>query len=143
MAHEWHCQIDHFSQLGYGIIAPDLLGYGGTSRPVNVEDYRLKAMAQDVIDILDHEGILKINGVGHDWGSYLLGRMAVHFPERLSKLAFLAVAYLPPGNIVDLDNINKRTEKKLGYPTFGYQKFFNESPDAIKLLDENVWPRFV
>jgi len=53
--------------LGFGIIFPDLLGYGGTDRPRNVEAYWLKRMSEDVVRILDAEETGKVHEVGHDW----------------------------------------------------------------------------
>jgi soluble epoxide hydrolase / lipid-phosphate phosphatase len=31
----WVHQVAYFSSKGYGVIAPDMLGYGGTSKPVD------------------------------------------------------------------------------------------------------------
>lgn len=138
LAHEWHYQIDHFERLGYGIIAPDLLGYGDTSRPLNVEDYRLKLIAQDVVDILDHESIDHVYGVGHDFGVLLLSRMEFYHPNRILKLAFLAVGYAPMGSGVDLDMVNKKTEDMLGYSTVGYMSFFIDDPQATEIVNKHV-----
>ena len=51
---------------GYGILAPDLLGYGGTDKPKELEAFRYK-MADEVVGILDHERVEKVLGVAHDW----------------------------------------------------------------------------
>ena len=37
----------------------------------------------------------------------------------------------------DLEAINKQTEEKLGYPSFGYFHFFNED-GAAALFDRNL-----
>ena len=66
-SYDWRHQIQFFSQKGYGIVAPDLLGYGGTDKPQDAQAYRMKKMAGEVIGILDHEGIVTVLGVGHDW----------------------------------------------------------------------------
>jgi len=58
------------SPSGYGIIAPDLLGYGGTDKPTNPEEYRSKLVAQDVIDVLDSvwwTWLTPVISVSHDW----------------------------------------------------------------------------
>ncbi|KAF4428949.1 short chain type dehydrogenase [Fusarium acutatum] len=100
-----------------------ITGSGQTSRPTAVDAYRLKDMARDVVEILDHEQVEQAFAVGHDWGSHVLGRLAVYFPKRLVKLAFITVGYIPPGNPVDIDLANERSKKVLGYPVFGYQVF--------------------
>jgi soluble epoxide hydrolase / lipid-phosphate phosphatase len=45
VGHEWHHQLDHFHNAGYGVFALDLLGLGHTSRPAAVDAYVLKDIA--------------------------------------------------------------------------------------------------
>lgn len=66
-AYDWHKQIAYFQPLGYGIIAPDLLGAGGTAKPLDAQAFRMNAMARDVMDILAAEGVDKVIGISHDW----------------------------------------------------------------------------
>jgi pimeloyl-ACP methyl ester carboxylesterase len=66
-AHDWNRQINYFQPKGYGILAPDMLGFGGTSRPTDVEYFRMSGMAADIIEILDNEKLGKVIGVAHDW----------------------------------------------------------------------------
>lgn len=66
-SYDWRRQISFFSELGYGVIAPDLLGYGGTDKPSDVGAYKLKSISEDVTSILDIEKTGKVYGVGHDW----------------------------------------------------------------------------
>ena len=44
-----------------------LLGYGGTDKPETAESYRMGLMAQDIIDVLDHENLKNLIAVAHDW----------------------------------------------------------------------------
>ncbi|OAR00869.1 hypothetical protein LLEC1_02734 [Akanthomyces lecanii] len=53
-ADDWERQVAHFAPLGYGVIAPDLLGYGDTSKPDSVASYTFKSMSDDIVEILDH-----------------------------------------------------------------------------------------
>lgn len=41
-SYDWRHQISFFQQEGYGIIVPDLLGYGGTSKPLETSLYNGK-----------------------------------------------------------------------------------------------------
>lgn len=34
-SYDWRHQINYFAGLGYGVLAPDLLGYGDTDKPSN------------------------------------------------------------------------------------------------------------
>ena len=52
---------------GYGVMVPDLLGYGDTDKPAELEAYSLKRMSDHVVEILDKEGLQKVIGVAHDW----------------------------------------------------------------------------
>ena len=63
----WHKQVTFFKNLGYGIIAPDLLGYGGTDKPTDHNQYRMKDMVADAVEIIDNEHVDKIIAIGHDW----------------------------------------------------------------------------
>jgi soluble epoxide hydrolase/lipid-phosphate phosphatase len=122
-AYDWRHQISHFSQEGCGLLVPDLLGYGSTDKPESAEQYKGKKMASDIIEILDHENIGKIHGVGHDWGSYLLSRLANYHSSRFSSYSFLGVGYMPPGLVFDLESANTVLKLEVGYDTFGFWEF--------------------
>lgn len=154
----WRHQIDNLTAAGYGILAPDCLGYGDTSAPLDVEAYSFKTMAGHLNGILDHEGLESVVGVGHDWGSSVLSNAAVYYPQRFEKLAFLSVPYVrspvtktcrrcqcpftdttvqnPPGPF-DLDALNAESLRQQGYTQYGYWYFFN-SFDAPDILSEHV-----
>ncbi|KMU80200.1 hypothetical protein CISG_08308 [Coccidioides immitis RMSCC 3703] len=52
---------------GYGVIVPDLLGYGDTDKPVELNSYAMTKMTQHIVEILDIEDVGKCIGVAHDW----------------------------------------------------------------------------
>ncbi|KAF6240610.1 hypothetical protein HO173_001281 [Letharia columbiana] len=133
----WRHQIAHFSARGYGIVVPDLLGYRGSDKPAELEAYRLKKMAEDVISLLETLGVGSCFAVAHDWGSFLLSRIANYYPDRFLAFTWLAIAYSPPGGRFSVDEINADSEEKLGYPFFGYWEFFND-PKTVDLVDRNV-----
>ena len=67
LSRDWQHVAKFFQSQGYGVLAPDLLGYGGTDKPTDAESYRMKQMSKDIIDILDHERIERAVVIGHDW----------------------------------------------------------------------------
>jgi pimeloyl-ACP methyl ester carboxylesterase len=136
-AYDWRHQVPHFSQAGYGVLAPDLLGYGSTDKPGQPEQYKGKKMASEIIEILDHEKIDKVHGVGHDWGSYMLSRLANYHSHRFLSYSFLDVAYMPPGIHFDVEVANAESKAEVGYERFGFWKFLIED-DAADLLREHV-----
>lgn len=64
---DWKLLIEFFQPQGYGIIAPDLLGYAGTDKPTDANAFRLKLMAGDVIDIVNAEKAEHVIVISHDW----------------------------------------------------------------------------
>ncbi|KAL4996754.1 Alpha/Beta hydrolase protein [Aspergillus recurvatus] len=134
--YDWRHQINFFTQEGYGVLAPDLLGYGNTSKPTALEAYKTKRMAAEILELLDHEGINKVHAVGHDTGCNLLSRLANYSPSRLLTVTFLGVPYSKPGEHFDLKAVNAQTRQFLGCELFGYLEFFTRS-DAGRILDQH------
>ena len=66
-SYDWRHQVHALAAKGFGVLAPDLLGYGDTDSPAAVEAYSLKRMSGHLAEILAKEGIRKVIGVGHDW----------------------------------------------------------------------------
>ncbi|KEF59625.1 uncharacterized protein A1O9_04471 [Exophiala aquamarina CBS 119918] len=138
-SHDWRHQISFFVAKGYGILAPDLLGFGDTSKPRDLEMYRGKRMASDIVEIMVSEGVGMVIGVAHDWGSFLLSRLANYHPERFSAYAFIDHGYIAPGHSLTtarIQQINSSVQTNLGFSIFGYFLFFDDE-DAAKLLDEH------
>lgn len=120
--YDWRHQISHFSSKGYGILAPDLLGYGGTDKPTSPDAYRGKKMATEINEILDHEQLDRVHAVAHDFGSHLLSRIVNYFPDKLLSCTFLVVPYAPPGQPFE----------KLGYMEF------MDRDDSPEILNAHV-----
>lgn len=69
---DWRHQVAYFKAFGYGLVVPDMLGYGGTDKPTETTAYRHSLICKDLIDILDAEGIHQPIVIGHDWyASYM------------------------------------------------------------------------
>lgn len=135
--HDWGYQMQVLTDAGFGVIAPDTLGSGGTDKPLELSLYRAKRQADHLAELLTHEDLDQVIGVGHDWGSYLLSRVYVYHPDRFQKLAFLSVGYAPPGFNVDIDANNAQSLKKFGYTQSGYWYFFF-AHDAPALITQHV-----
>lgn len=72
-SHDWRYQIDFFGSQGYGLVVPDMLGYGNTSKPTDPNDYKSSLLTQDLVEILDAENLGKVVAIGHDWYENVLG----------------------------------------------------------------------
>ena len=82
---------------GYRTIAPYLRGFHPTEfLSANTPRFAgAVAMAQDVIDIANLVGVERFAVVGHDWGARIAYTLAALFPERVSSISALALAYQP------------------------------------------------
>jgi soluble epoxide hydrolase/lipid-phosphate phosphatase len=132
----WADQIKVFENLGYTCIAPDLLGYGGTSKPTDTEAYNSEGQSQDIADIMETVGVQNAIFIGHDWGCYLAGRFAVWQPEKIAGLVLTNVSYRPAAKL-DLAVVNRAMVATFGYEVFGFWKWIS-SADAPKLLGSHV-----
>ncbi|KAF4604589.1 hypothetical protein EYR40_003363 [Pleurotus pulmonarius] len=131
-SYDWRYQVTYFSGLGYGLIVPDMLGYGGTSKPTEVEAYTNSRSSKDLIDILDAEGVTKCIAIGHDWGS----RLADLYEDRFIAFAFFAVGYIAPCPTFDMDEVFALTKKLAGHETLGYWGLLT-APDGSEIIEKN------
>ena len=51
--YSWRHQIKPLADAGYRVVAPDVRGYGGSSKPDAVESYDMESLVGDVIGIID------------------------------------------------------------------------------------------
>lgn len=140
-SYDWRHQVAFFTKRGYGAIVPDLLGYGGTDKPLDMNSYRFSGMCADVIDIMDSECIPpgKTIAIGHDWGCGLTSRLANFYPDRFLAFAFLAAGYAPPST-KSYEEQTEHLKQFAPYELYGYWKFFSE-PGADKII-ESHWDSF-
>ena len=66
--------------VGYGVLAPDLLGYGGTDKPSSIENYSYSHQSDVLVGLLKEKQLETVIGVGHDWGTSLLARFMNYHP---------------------------------------------------------------
>lgn len=134
----WAHQIRHFNNKGYGVVAPDMLGYGKSSKPDDFYEYRFKPMCQDIAELLKSLSVKSVVGVGHDFGANLLGRLAAYHPDKLSATIFLAVGSGKPGRQFDIDLIQRMTKQAVGFEMFGYISWLGGKDDPHRVLEEHA-----
>jgi pimeloyl-ACP methyl ester carboxylesterase len=93
LAYSWRHQIAALAQAGYGVLAPDLRGYGDTGPHGALQDYRMQNLALDVTGLLDTLGIARTVVVGHDFGGALAWTLARDHSERVLGVASLNTPY--------------------------------------------------
>jgi haloacetate dehalogenase len=88
----WYAVAPELVAAGFTVVCPDLRGYGQSSKPITDADhspYSKRAMAQDVVGVMDALGHEQFAAVGHDRGSYVARRTAVDYPDRVTKLVVM------------------------------------------------------
>jgi pimeloyl-ACP methyl ester carboxylesterase len=89
--YSWLKVIPPLVRQGFRCIAPDLRGFGDSTRPPS--GYDKKTLAADLHVLLtEHLFIDRVAAVGHDWGGTVAFALAAHRPELVSCLAVLDVA---------------------------------------------------
>jgi soluble epoxide hydrolase / lipid-phosphate phosphatase len=138
-AREWVDVVnDYLLPAGYGIICPDILGFGESSQPRDHDQYAFHLIAADLVAIMDAEGVSEAVAMGHDVGSSLVSRLYHHHPTRVIGLVTVSLGYFPPATEpFSVDKVNEATTKAFGYGTFHYWNFFT-APDASDILNKHL-----
>ncbi len=88
-------QMATVAEAGFRAVAPDMLGYGGTTAPCEPAEYSYERITQDLVALLDALGAEKAVFVGHDFGAPAAWNVALRAPERVLGLVLLSVPYDP------------------------------------------------
>ncbi|KAG0082442.1 hypothetical protein BGZ92_011737 [Podila epicladia] len=126
-------------EQGYRVIAVDLLGFGGTSKPQSAEgfgdahpDYSPKTVAGHLVALMDQLGIAKAVLVGHDWGCGITSRLGWHFPDKVIAQISIGNPQRPiTKEFITLDDLEKENHM------FSYFKYF-ASAQAIHDMDAGM-----
>lgn len=73
----WRHQLPFLADLGWHAVAPDLRGYGGSSRPKGRGAYHIDHLVDDVASLFDALGAKRRLLVGHDWGGMIAWAFAI------------------------------------------------------------------
>jgi len=132
-AFTWRHQIPALVQAGYHVIAPNQRGYGNSSRPVEVTDYDIVHLTDDLVALLDHYGYEDATFVGHDWGANVVWSLAQLHPKRVHKIINLALPYQERGEKPWIELMEEF------FGTDNYFVHFNKQPGvADAILDKNT-----
>ncbi len=97
LAFSWRHQLPALANAGFRAIAPDQRGYGRTSVPPDVADYRIEELIADVRGLLQALSLDSAVFIGHDMGAILLWQLAMLAPELIDRLVILNIPhYLRP-----------------------------------------------
>ena len=83
----WRLVIPRLAE-NFRTIAPDIVGFGFTQRPEGIR-YDMETWLKHALDFLDAMGIEKAHVVGNSFGGALSVALAIHAPERVSRLVLM------------------------------------------------------
>lgn len=90
----WRNQVYVLREVGYRVICPDLLGYGLSDKPQDIERYRFSALVSDIISLLDNLGLEKVHCIAHDYGAVIAWELATAYSNRLKSFVTMSVGHL-------------------------------------------------
>jgi pimeloyl-ACP methyl ester carboxylesterase len=95
--YSWRHQLPVLADAGYRAVAIDVRGYGRSSKPPAVEDYRMLRHVADNVALLPALGVGSAVIVGHDWGAPIAWASAQLRPDLFTAVAGLSVPFAPSG----------------------------------------------
>ncbi len=128
----WH-RVAQALKNDYRLVLPDLRGYGDSSHVPGLPDhsnYSKRAMAQDVLGLLDQLNVDDFFLCGHDRGGRVAHRLAVDSPARVLRLCVLDIA-------PTLD-MYKRTDMDFARAYYHWFHLIQPSPLPEKMIGGNV-----
>ena len=90
----WH-RVAQLLDQNFYLVMPDLRGYGDSSKTPGVPDhsnYSKRAMAQDMVEVMETLGIASFHLCGHDRGGRVAHRLALDHPTRVQRLCVIDIA---------------------------------------------------
>ena len=84
----------------FTVIAPDLRGYGQSTKPPSSPDHETsskRAMARDAIGLMRHLGFERFDVAGHDRGGRAAYRLALDHPQAVRRMSILDI--IPTGEV--------------------------------------------
>lgn len=125
----WNALLPRFADR-FHAVAPDQRGYGRSSKPAGVENYRVQHLAKDMLalaDILSPDRPFHV--VAHDWGASVGYMMAFMAAKRIGRLAVLNGVHPLPFQRALIHDPAQRTASQ-------YIRFLRRD-DSATLLTEN------
>ena len=78
----------------FRVLAPDMVGFGFSERPANIE-YGLQTWADQVVGLMDTLELPKAHMVGNSFGGAIALRIATQHPDRVGRLVLMGSMGVP------------------------------------------------
>jgi epoxide hydrolase 4 len=113
--YSWRFQMPMLAAQGWRVWAPNLRGYGASSKPGAVNDYRLDTLIEDVAALIDAAGAKEVMLIAHDWGAIIAWHFAI---KKLRPLTRLVIMNVPHPKVGEREIKHWRQFKKSWYIFF-------------------------
>jgi len=120
-AHYWVPTALHLKKKGYGVLIPDQIGFGKSSKPTNYQ-YSFSVLAHNTRNLMTSLNIKRSVVIGHSMGGMLASRFALMYPQITQKLILV--------NPIGLENYLQYVKYK--DTDFFYKKELAKTPEGIK-----------
>jgi len=91
--YSWRFQLPVLAAAGWRVVAPDLRGYGDSSRPEARDAYRIEHLVADAAALFDACGARRRLLIGHDWGAMVAWSFATQRTRPLDGLVIMNVPH--------------------------------------------------
>ena len=95
----WRHQLPAIASAGFRAVAIDVRGYGGSSRPAEVQAYRMLAHVADTVAVVRGLAADTAVVIGHDWGAPIASACALMRPDVFTAVGLLSVPFTPRGEV--------------------------------------------
>ena len=85
----WRAQLPALAEWGWRAVAPDLRGYGGSSRPLERNAYAIQHLVEDAAALFDALGARRRLLIAHDWGAVIAWVFAIERARPLDGLVIM------------------------------------------------------
>ena len=92
--YSWRHQIRFLIANGFSVAAPDMRGYGDTSKPHSINEYDIKKLTSDIIAIADNLESETFYLIGRDWGAPVVWNTCLDFKSRVKTVCGISVPYI-------------------------------------------------
>ena len=92
----WRKVIGALDGSGVRVIAPDLIGFGGSDKPRRTSDHQLAIHVDRISGLVDALGLESFVAVGQDWGGPIACGVGERHPDRLRGLVLGNTGVLRP-----------------------------------------------
>ena len=117
----WEDTANHLHEQGYGVLMPDQIGFGKSSKPTHYQ-FTVEGLVNNTRQLIDTLDIDKLVVMGHSMGGMLASRYALNHADEVEKLVLV--------NPIGLEDYLRYVHYQ--DPEFFYQDELDKTVDGIR-----------